>query len=69
MENEIDPTQPLSIVNADPAIKFLFFNKTSDMNPETAVRLVEVELDGWNFGSVNKKQWQEIIDFCQKQIS
>jgi len=58
----------LTTIDGDPHITFDVDNDVTNMNNETAYTLVSVTFDGWRAPNVSMSLYQDIIDFCQKQI-
>jgi hypothetical protein len=59
----------LTTIDGDPHITFDVDNDVTNMNNETAYTLVSVTFDGWRAPNVSMSLYQDIIDFCQKQIN
>ena len=62
---EIDPSQPLEIINSDPKLTFEFENRVAERDNEKAYTLLSVSYDGWRQGSISIAAYQDIINFCK----
>jgi len=58
----------LHIINDEVSIKFDIDNNVHDRNNETAYKLVSVTFDGWRADNVSMTIYEDIIEFCKKEI-
>ena len=66
---EIDPSQPLEIINSDPKLTFEFENRVAERDNEKAYTLLSVSYDGWRQGSISIAAYHDIINFCKDKIA